>query len=145
MAASVNKVILLGNIGKDPEVRYMTSGDPVATVSLATTEVWKDKDGTKQERTEWHRVVFFGKLAQIVSDYVKKGMPIYVEGTLRTRKWQDQSGQDRYTTEIVAGTMQMLGSSRSSNQDMAPGPAQPPMKSSPSSSSFDDLEDDIPF
>ncbi len=145
MAASVNKVILLGNIGNDPEVRYMTSGDPVATVSIATTEVWKDKDGSKQERTEWHRVVFFGRLAQIVSDYVKKGMSIYVEGTLRTRKWQDQSGQDRYTTEIVAGTMQMLGSSRNSNQDIGPSPAQPPMKSSPSSSSLDDLEDDIPF
>lgn len=145
MAASVNKVILLGNIGKDPEVRYMTSGDPVATVSIATTEVWKDKDGSKQERTEWHRVVFFGRLAQIVSDYVKKGMSIYVEGALRTRKWQDQSGQDRYTTEIVAGTMQMLGSSRNSNQDIGPSPAQPPMKSSPSSSSLDDLEDDIPF
>lgn len=145
MAASVNKVILLGNIGKDPEVRYMTSGDPVATVSLATTEVWKDKDGSKQERTEWHRVVFFGRLAQIVSDYVKKGMSIYVEGALRTRKWQDQSGQDRYTTEIVAGTMQMLGSSRNSNQDMGPSPAQPSMKSSAPSSSLDDLEDDIPF
>jgi len=84
MAASVNKVILIGNIGKDPEVRYMTSGDPVATVSLATTDTWKDKEGAKQERTEWHRVVFFGKLAQIVADYVKKGMSIYVEGALRT-------------------------------------------------------------
>ena len=107
---SVNKVILVGNLGKDPEVRYMTSGDPVATISLATSETWKDKDGAKQERTEWHRVVFFGKLAQVVADYVKKGMSIYVEGALRTRKWQDSSGQDRYTTEIVAGQMQMLGS-----------------------------------
>jgi single-strand DNA-binding protein len=109
---SVNKVILVGNLGKDPEVRYMTSGDPVATISLATSETWKDKDGAKQERTEWHRVVFFGKLAQVVADFVKKGMSIYVEGALRTRKWQDSSGQDRYTTEIVAGQMQMLGSPR---------------------------------
>ena len=115
MTASVNKVILVGNVGKDPEVRYMASGDPVATVNLATTDNWKDKDGAKQERTEWHRVVFFGKQAQIVADYVKKGMAIYVEGALRTRKWQDSSGQDRYTTEIVAGSIQMLGSPRNGN------------------------------
>jgi single-strand DNA-binding protein len=137
MTASVNKVILVGNVGKDPEVRYMASGDPVATVNLATTDNWKDKDGAKQERTEWHRVVFFGKQAQIVADYVKKGMPIYVEGALRTRKWQDSSGQDRYTTEIVAGSMQMLGSPRSTNQDMGMGqPAQQPEG---------DMMEDVPF
>jgi single-strand DNA-binding protein len=145
MAASVNKVILVGNIGKDPEVRYMTSGDPVATISLATTDTWKDKEGAKQERTEWHRVVFFGKLAQIVADYVKKGMSIYVEGALRTRKWQDSSGQDRYTTEIVAGSMQMLGGARNSSPDMSTSqPAAQPFAPS-SNASFDDLEDDIPF
>jgi len=145
MAASVNKVILIGNIGKDPEVRYMTSGDPVATVSLATTDTWKDKEGAKQERTEWHRVVFFGKLAQIVADYVKKGMSIYVEGALRTRKWQDSSGQDRYTTEIVAGSMQMLGAPRNSSPEMSTSqPAAQPFAPS-SNAPFDDLEDDIPF
>ena len=110
----VNKVILLGNLGKDPEVKYMPNGNAVANITLATSETWNDKSsGEKKEKTEWHRVVFFGKLAEIVGQYLKKGSKIYIEGKLQTRKWQDQSGQDKYTTEIVVdigGTMQMLDS-----------------------------------
>ncbi|MCW8948599.1 MAG: single-stranded DNA-binding protein, partial [Sedimenticola sp.] len=109
MAKGVNKVILIGNVGKDPDVRYMPNGNAVANLTLATSESWKDKStGENQERTEWHRVVFFRRLAEIVGEYVKKGSKIYVEGRLQTRKWQDQGGQDRYTTEIVADQMQML-------------------------------------
>lgn len=107
----VNKVILVGNLGQDPETRYLPSGGAVTNVTLATSETWKDKNsGQMQERTEWHRVVFFNKLAEIAGEYLKKGSKIYIEGALRTRKWQDQSGNDRYTTEIVAGEMQMLDS-----------------------------------
>ncbi len=107
----VNKVILIGNLGADPEVRYMPSGGAVTNVSLATSDIWKDKNtGEPQERTEWHRVVFFNRLAEVVGEYLKKGSKIYVEGSLRTRKWQGQDGQDRYTTEIVANEMQMLDS-----------------------------------
>nr|WP_067290624.1 single-stranded DNA-binding protein [Marinobacterium profundum] len=110
MARGVNKVILVGNLGGDPEVRYMPSGNAVTNVTLATSESWKDKNtGQMQERTEWHRVVFFNKLAEVVGEYLRKGSQVYVEGALRTRKWQDQSGQDKYTTEIVASEMQMLG------------------------------------
>ncbi len=113
-ARGVNKVILIGNLGNEPDVRYMPSGDAVANVSLATSDAWKDKNtGEMQERTEWHRVVFFGKLAEIVKQYLHKGSKIYVEGKLRTRKWQGQDGQDRYTTEVVVdinGSMQMLDS-----------------------------------
>lgn len=109
----INKVILIGHLGQDPEVRYMPSGNAVANISLATSESWRDKQtGEQRERTEWHRVVFFGKLAEIVGEYLRKGSQVYVEGRLQTRKWQDQSGQDKYTTEIVVdigGTMQMLG------------------------------------
>lgn len=109
MAKGINKVILIGNLGQDPEVRYMPSGGAVASASLATSETWKDKQsGESQERTEWHRLVFFNRLAEIVGEYLKKGAKIYVEGSLRTRKWQDKSGQDRYTTEIVVNEMQML-------------------------------------
>src|SRR3569833_2369240 len=109
MARGVNKVILIGNLGKDPEVRYMPSGGAVANVTLATSETWKDKQsGENQERTEWHNVVFFNRLAEIAGEYLKKGSKVYVEGSLRTRKWQDKNGQDRYTTEIVAAEMQML-------------------------------------
>ena len=112
MSRGVNKVILIGNLGAEPDVRYMQSGDAVANVSLATSESWKDKNsGETQERTEWHRVVFFGKLAEIVKQYLHKGSKIYVEGQLRTKKWQDKEGQDRYTTEVVVGsggTLQML-------------------------------------
>ena len=110
MARGVNKVILVGNLGKDPEVRYMPSGGAVANVTLATSEQWKDKQsGEQKERTEWHTVVFYQRLAEIVGEYLKKGSQIYVEGSLRTRKWQDKNGQDRYTTEIIASEMQMLG------------------------------------
>src|SRR6056297_1980091 len=117
----VNKVILVGNLGNDPETRYMPSGGAVTNISVATSEVWKDKQtGQPQERTEWHRVVFFNKLAEIAGEYLRKGSKVYVEGTLRTRKWQGQDGQDRYTTEIVAGEMQMLdGRSGSAPMDDA--------------------------
>ncbi|HEY4375418.1 MAG TPA: single-stranded DNA-binding protein [Burkholderiales bacterium] len=108
--ASVNKVILVGNLGKDPETRYAPSGDAITNITLATSDQWKDKaTGEKKEATEWHRVVFFGRLAEIAGEYLKKGRSVYVEGRLRTRKWQDKDGQDRYTTEIVADQMQMLG------------------------------------
>ncbi len=111
MARGVNKVILVGNCGQDPDTRYMPSGGAVTNVSLATSESWKDKSGEQQERTEWHRIVFFNRLAEIAGEYLKRGSKVYVEGALRTRKWQDkESGQDRYTTEIVANEMQMLDS-----------------------------------
>ena len=110
MSRGVNKAIIVGNLGRDPEIRYAASGSPIANVSIATTESWKDKQtGENTEKTEWHRVVFFGKLAEIVGEYLKKGSQVYVEGRLQTRKWQDQNGQDRYSTEIVANDMQMLG------------------------------------
>lgn len=109
MARGINKVILIGNLGKDPDVRYMPSGGAVANVTVATTEAWKDKDGKQQDRTEWHSVVFYNKLAEIVGEHLRKGAQIYVEGALRTRKWQDKHGNDRYTTEITATEMQMLG------------------------------------
>jgi single-strand DNA-binding protein len=110
MARGINKVILIGNLGDDPEVRYTQGGSAVANVRLATSESWKDKEtGEKQERTEWHRVVFFGRLAEIVAEYLKKGSQVYVEGSIRTNKWQDKEGKDRYTTEIIASEMQMLG------------------------------------
>jgi len=154
--ASVNKVILVGNLGKDPEVRYAPSGDAIANVTLATTENWKDKNGEKQEKTEWHRVSFFGKTAEVVGQYLKKGSQVYVEGRIQTRKWTDKEGQERYTTEIVADKMQMLGGrsgSASMDNDSAesrrPAVARPtPTSNSPaksSGSSFDDMEDDIPF
>lgn len=111
MARGVNKVILIGNLGADPETRYMPSGGAVTNINIATSEQWKDKQtGQPQERTEWHRVVFFNRLAEIAGEYLKKGSKVYIEGSLRTRKWQGQDGQDRYTTEIVAGEMQMLDS-----------------------------------
>lgn len=152
---SVNKVILLGNLGKDPEVRYMTSGEAITTITLATSENWKDKSGEKQEKTEWHRVVFFGKLAEIAGEYLKKGRQVYVEGKLQTRKWQDKEGQDRYTTEIVAKEMTLLGGkssgsdsfevvenkpSASSSSSAAPAKAAPAAKGG-----FDNFDDDIPF
>ncbi len=154
--ASVNKVILVGNLGKDPEVRYAPSGDAIANVTLATTENWKDKNGEKQEKTEWHRVSFFGKTAEVVGQYLKKGSQVYVEGRIQTRKWTDKEGQERYTTEIVADKMQMLGGrSGSASMDSDSGESRRPAaaRSAPSSSSpakpsgtsFDDMEDDIPF
>ena len=111
MARGVNKVILIGNLGNDPEVRYTPNGNAVATISLATSETWRDKQsGELQDRTEWHRVVFFNRLAEIVGEYLRKGSKVYVEGSLRTRKWQDKSGLDKYTTEIIANEMHMLDS-----------------------------------
>lgn len=126
-ARGVNKVILVGHIGQDPEVRYMPNGGAVANLTLATSETWRDRqDGEMREHTEWHRVVVFGKLAEIASEYLRKGAQVYIEGQLRTRKWTDQSGQDKYTTEVivnVGGTMQMLGRHNSQPQQ---GPQTPP-------------------
>ena len=120
--ASVNKVILVGNLGADPEVRYLPSGDAIANIRLATTDRYKDKaSGELKEATEWHRVVFFGRLAEIVSEYLKKGSSVYIEGRLRTRKWQGQDGQDRYSTEIVADQMQMLGGRGGQRDDSREG------------------------
>lgn len=121
MARGINKVILIGNIGQDPEVKYMPSGGAVTNVSVATSETWKDKNtGQPQERTEWHRVVFFNRLGEIAGEYLKKGSKVYIEGALRTRKWQAQDGTDRYTTEIVASEMQMLDG-RGENSGMGGG------------------------
>ena len=158
MARGVNKVTLIGNLGNDPEVRYGASGNAVANVSLATTESWRDKDsGEQQEKTEWHRVVFFGKLAEIVGEYLKKGRQVYVEGRLQTNKWQDKEGNDRYTTQIVANEMQMLGSKDNNlnNQDFSSSnPAasaeekkQPEEKKQSASieSPMDNFDEDIPF
>ena len=149
MARGINKVILIGNLGNDPDTRYTSSGAAVANVSIATSESWKDREsGEQQERTEWHRVVFFGRLAEIVSEYLRKGSQIYVEGRLQTRKWQDKDGNDRYTTEIVANEMQMLGS-RGSSADM--GQSAPPPRSESAAPSnkgqadSDFVDDDIPF
>ena len=123
MARGVNKVILIGNLGNDPDTRYTQGGSAIANISLATTSGWRDKDtGETQERTEWHRVVFFGRLAEIASEYLRKGSGVYVEGRLQTRKWQDQNGNDRYTTEVVANEMQML-SNRSGAGDSPGRPA----------------------
>jgi single-strand DNA-binding protein len=157
----VNKAIILGNLGQDPEVRYTQSGDAVATISIATSESWKDKGtGEQQERTEWHRVVFFGKLAEIVGQYLKKGSKVYVEGQLRTRKWQDQSGNDRYTTEVnvgVGGTMQMLGDSPGRPQEGGTAPRAPrpggnrpqrpaaPPAGDPGAQGAMPFDDEIPF
>jgi single-strand DNA-binding protein len=165
MARGINKVILIGNLGNDPEVRHMPSGGAVASFSLATTETWKDKQtGEKQDRTEWHRVVCFNRLGEIVGEYVRKGSKLYVEGSLRTRKWQDAQGQDRYTTEIVATDVQMLdakGGASSSNYDdrqFAPAaqysaqntnerkaPSNRESQSTLAQDAFDELEDDVPF
>ncbi|MCX7897391.1 MAG: single-stranded DNA-binding protein [Rhodocyclaceae bacterium] len=147
--ASVNKVILIGNLGADPETRYMPSGEPVVNIRLATTEVWKDKStGDRKEATEWHRVVFFGKLAEIAGQYLKKGRQVYVEGALRTRKWQGQDGQERYTTEIVASDMKMLGPREGSGEPVRESNGRPSVKSAPpagAANGFADLDDDIPF
>ena len=143
MARGINKVIVLGNLGSDPDARYMPNGNAVTNISVATTRAWKNKEsGEKQEETEWHRVVFFGRLAEIVSEYLKKGSQVYVEGRLQTRKWEDKEGNDRWTTEIVANDMQMLGEriSSSSNSDNFNAP-----KRSGSEFASDDFDDDIPF
>lgn len=174
--ASVNKVILVGNLGADPETRYLPSGDAVTNIRLATTDRYKDKaSGEFKELTEWHRVVFFGRLAEIAAEYLKKGSPVYVEGRIRTRKWQDQSGQDRYSTEIVADSMQMLGgrggSSGGGSDDFGGGASGGSSRgegggagggrasggarqgagggasrpSAPAGGGFDEMDDDIPF
>ncbi len=160
MARGINKVILIGNLGKDPEVRYMPSGGAVANLTVATSESWRDKNtGENQERTEWHRVVMFNRLGEIAGEYLKKGSKVYIEGKLQTRKWQDNNGQDRYTTEIVANEMQMLDSRGGDFQGQGGGYSQqsqsqqPPAQSqgqnqkpaTTASNGFDDFDDDIPF
>ena len=157
--ASVNKVILVGNLGRDPETRYMPDGGAITNVSIATTSTWKDKNGEKQEQTEWHRVAFFGKLAEIAGEYLKKGSQVYVEGKLRTRKWQDKDGQDKYTTEVIADAMQMLGSRQGAgggdggrDYERASGGGAgansgggKPAPGKGGAAKFDDMDDDIPF
>jgi single-strand DNA-binding protein len=161
--ASVNKVIIVGNLGRDPEVRYTPNGDSITNVTIATTDSWKDKaTGEKKEATEWHRVVFFGKLAEIAGQYLKKGRQVYIEGALRTRKWTDKEGVERYTTEIVANEMKMLGSregngDQSSDRGSQAGASRPSGgagearpnntggQSAAAGNSFNDFEDDIPF
>ena len=159
MARGVNKVILIGNLGRDPEVRYTASGSAIANVTIATSDSWKDRQtGEQQERTEWHRVVFFSRLAEIAAEYLKKGSKVYVEGRLQTRKWQDQQGQDRYTTEIVGNEMQMLDSRGGGSADFskpAAGPGDGAPTPGPSQQGAggpqrpdqgdDDFDDDIPF
>ena len=145
--ASVNKVILVGNLGADPETRFMPNGDAVANIRLATTESWKDKaSGEKKEITEWHRVVLYRKLGEIAGQYLKKGSAVYIEGRIRTRKWQDKEGQERYTTEIEANEMQMLGgkSDRSESAPSQPKQEQRNAQGAPKTS-FVDMGDDIPF
>lgn len=159
--ASVNKVILVGHLGKDPETRYMPNGDAITNATLATSESWKDKQtGEKKEQTEWHRLVFYRKLAEIAGQYLRKGSLIYIEGSLKTRKWQDKDGQDRYTTEITVNEMTMLGGrgdaggGQSSGEPQQRQQQQRPQgnsggqqqrQSAPQSRGFDDFEDDIPF
>ena len=155
--ASVNKVILIGNLGKDPETRYLPSGDAVTNFSIATSEKWKSKSGEQQEHTEWHRISMFGKVAEIAGEYLKKGSPVYVEGRIRTRKWQDKEGQDKYTTEIVADRMQLLGSrggGSGGSEPMSREPREPaaagsgggkPAAGKKGGGAFDQMDDDIPF
>jgi len=159
--ASVNKVILVGNLGRDPETRYSPDGGAITNVSIATTDTWKDKaTGEKKENTEWHRVVFFNRLGEIAGEYLKKGSSVYVEGRLKTRKWTDKDGVEKYTTEIVADNMQMLGSrggAGGGSSEMGDRgeygnstPAKPPRAASAAPASkpagnFDDMDDDIPF
>ena len=157
--ASVNKVILVGNLGADPETRYTQGGDAICSIRLATTDSWKDKNsGEKREATEWHRVVFYRKLAEIAGQYLKKGSQVYIEGKIKTRKWQDKDGQDRYTTEIEADSMQMLGGRGQGGGESASAPAprgqsnagggataRRPATSGGGGSGFGDFDDDIPF
>lgn len=162
--ASVNKVILIGNLGRDPETRYAPSGGAICNVSIATTRNWKDKaSGEKREETEWHRVVFYDRLAEIAGEYLKKGRPVYVEGRLKTRKWQDKDGQERFTTEIIAEEMQLLGSRDGGGEGGGGGGGGGAARGGPAggggggaprasgggdrkpAQSFDDMDDDIPF
>lgn len=157
--ASINKVILIGNLGRDPEVRYAPSGSAICNITLATSRNWKNKDtGERQEDTEWHRVVFFDRLAEIAGEYLKKGRPVYVEGHLKTRKWTDKEGVEKYTTEVIADQMQLLGGREGmgggddgggrEERPQRSAPASRPAASKPASKSstgFDDMDDDIPF
>ena len=152
--ASVNKVIIVGNLGADPETRYTPGGDAVTNIRVATTDKWKDKtSGEMKEATEWHRISFFGRLAEVAGEYLKKGSQVYVEGSLRTRKWQDKEGQEKYTTEIMANEMKMLGSRSGSGEPRAEAPAESRAPAEPRAAAaakkpagkFDDMEDDIPF
>ena len=155
MARGINKVILIGNVGVEPEVRYAANGNAVVTLSIATSETWKDKQtGEKQERTEWHRVVCFNRLGEIAGEYVRKGSKLYIEGSLRTRKWQDQQGQDRYTTEVVANDFQMLDNKNSNQnqsydypQDMGAQANRVGTQATTSlaNATADELDDDVPF
>ncbi len=157
---SVNKVILVGRLGKDPETRYMPNGEAVTNATLATSETWKDKSGVKQEKTEWHNLTFYRKLAEIAGEYLKKGSMVYVEGKIQTRKWQDKEGKDRYTTDIIVNDMTMLGSKSSGGgnfevmddqQQSAPArapaarPAPAAASAAPQGRNFDNFDDDIPF
>lgn len=146
MARGVNKVIIVGNCGKDPETRYMPSGGAVTSISVATSEQWTDKQsGQKQERTEWHNVTFFGRLAEIAGEYLRKGSQVYIEGSLRTEKWQAKDGTDRYTTKIIANEMQMLGG-RSGGGDFSQAPQQSNQSApEPAMAADDSFDDDIPF
>jgi single-strand DNA-binding protein len=153
--ASVNKVIIVGNLGADPETRYLPSGEAVTNIRVATTDRWKDKQsGELKEATEWHRIAFFGRLATIAGEYLRKGSQVYVEGSLRTRKWQDKDGQDRYSTEIRGDVMQMLGRREGSGEPRVEAAAESksgaarspaPAAAKKPTGKFDDLEDDIPF
>jgi single-strand DNA-binding protein len=155
--ASVNKVIVVGNLGADPETRFLPSGEAVTNIRVATTDKWKDKaSGEMKEATEWHRISFFGRLAEVAGEYLKKGSQVYVEGSLRTRKWQDKDGQDRYSTEIRADVMQMLGrregggeprgeSGENRAERAAPRAAEAKAPAKKPAGKFDDMEDDIPF
>ena len=144
--ASLNKVHIIGNIGRDPEVRYTPSGVAVCNVTIATSRIWKDKtSGEKAEETEWHRVVFYDLLAEIAGEYLKKGRSVYVEGRLKTRKWTDKEGVERYTTEIVAEKMQMLGGRDDGERTAPPARQAPKPAARPSADAFGDMEDDVPF
>ena len=137
--ASVNKAIILGNLGRDPEVRYTPSGAAVCSLSIATTRKWKDKQGEKQEETEWHRATLYDKLAELAGQYLKKGGSVYIEGRLKTRKWQDKDGADRYTTEIIADSMQFIGGKDSEPQE------RPATKPAANPTGFDNMDDDVPW
>lgn len=143
--ASVNKVILIGNLGNDPEIRYMPDGTAVATLSIATTDTWKDKNGEKQEKTEWHRVVIYRKLAEIAGEYLRKGRPVYIEGRLKTDKWTDKQGVERYTTNIIATDLKMLGSKPQGHQSESNTTTPKAGASGGNDGGFHDMDDDIPF
>ena len=144
--ASLNKVQIIGNLGRDPETRYMPSGDAMTTIAVATTETWKDKQtGEKKEATEWHRITFFGKLAEIAGQYLKKGSQVYVEGSLRTRKYTDKYGVEKYATDIKANEMKMLGSRQDDSQQNSPQEAPRQREAAKHKPDFSDMDDDIPF